>query len=457
MVSRLRGAAVPAYVLLCLTLGGSGQGIWANMVLQLLGLGLLAWAAARPAEDTPAGDQRQLLWLTVIALAVVAAQLVPLPAAVWQGLGARQPIAEGYRVLGLAAPALPISVAPYESLASLLSLIPPLAVLVASWRLAPRPALVVLALLGGTFGGILVGALQVSSPDPANSQWYFYRQSNHGVATGFFANANHMASLLVISLPFLAALLASARRKGRNAQRYSAVLALVAGAAVVIAVGIALNGSLAGYGLAVPVLLASAVIVLPGRSRALGWLAASAGLMLVVAVGWLATTPLSNSTSLRANAETSVQSRADILATSVEAVREFLPFGSGIGTFREVYAVYEDHDRLEPNTYVNHAHNDYLELALETGVPGLIVLILFLAWWGKAAWRAWRQRDGDPYARAAAIASAAILVHSLVDFPLRTAAIAACFAMSLALLVRQRPAESADESEFRPTRHVVLG
>lgn len=457
MVKGLRGAAVPAYVLLCLMLGGSGQGIWANMVLQLLGLGLLAWAAARPADDAVPKDQRQLLWLTVVALAVVAAQLVPLPAAVWQGLGARQAIADGYRVLGIAAPALPISVAPYESLASLLSLIPPLAVLVGCWRLGPRPGPLVLALLAGTFGGILVGALQVSSPDPANSQWYFYRQTNHGVATGFFANANHMASLLVVSLPFLAAILASARGKGRNAQRYSAVLALVAGGAVVIAVGIALNGSLAGYGLAVPVLLASAVIVLPGRSRALGWLAAAAGVLLIAAVGWLTTTPLSNSTSLRADAETSVQSRADILATSAQAVREFAPFGSGIGSFREVYAVYEDHDRLEPNTYVNHAHNDYLELALETGIPGMIVLVLFLAWWGSAAWRAWRQRDGDPYARAATIASAAILVHSLVDFPLRTAAIAACFAMSLALLVRQRPAESADEPELRPTRHVVLG
>ena len=177
---------------------------------------------------------------------------------------------------------------------------------------------------------------------------------------------------------------------------------------------------------------------------------------MIGAVGWLATTPLSSTSSLRANAQTSVQSRADILATSVKAVGEFMPFGSGIGTFREVYAVYEDHDRLEPNTYVNHAHNDYLELALETGIPGLIVLVLFFAWWGKAAWRAWRRSDADPYARAAAIASAAILVHSLVDFPLRTAAISACFAMSLALLVRQRRVEQRDESDLRPTRHVVL-
>ena len=448
--------AVPSYLLLCLLLGGSGQGIWANMLLQLLGLGLIAWAAVRRGGEPLAGDQRQLLGLAIVALAIAAAQLVPLPASLWQGLGGRQAIADGYRVLGMASPALPLSVAPYESLASLLALIPPLAVLVGCWRLGPRPALLIMAVLAATLGGILIGALQVSSPDPANSPWYFYRQTNYGVATGFFANANHMATLLVISLPFLAALVASSRGNRRNAQRFSAILALVAGAAVVIAVGIALNGSLAGYGLAVPALLASATIVLPGRSRALGWLAPLSGILLIGAVGWLATTPLSSSASLRANAETSVQSRAEILATSSKAVGEYLPFGSGIGTFREVYAVYEDHDRLEPNTYVNHAHNDYLELALETGVPGLVVLLLFLAWWARAAWRAWRRGESDPFARAAAIASAAILVHSLVDFPLRTAAIGACFAMSLALLVRQRRPAPPDESELRPTRHVVL-
>jgi len=457
MARRLGALAVPAYVLLCLMLGGSGQGVWANMVLQLLGLGLIVWAAAAPADQALERDQRQLAWLTVLALAIVALQLVPLPASVWQGLGARQPIAEGYRILGIPPPALPMSLAPYESLSSLLSLIPALAVLVGCWRLAPRPLLLVGAVLAATFGGILIGALQVSSPDPAASRWYFYPQTNYGVATGFFANANHMATLLVISLPFLAAVLAAARGRGRNAHRYSAILALVAGGAIVVAVGIALNGSLAGYGLAPPVLLASALIVLPGRSRAFGWLAPVTGVLLIAAVGWLATTPLSSSSSLRANAETSVQSRADILATSAKAVGEFLPFGSGIGSFQQVYAVYEDHDRLDPTTYVNHAHNDYLELALETGVPGIVVLLLFFAWWGRAAWRAWRRRDADPYTQAAAVATAAILVHSLVDFPLRTAAVEACFALSLALLSRRRTAAAADRSELRPTRHVVLG
>jgi len=212
---------------------------------------------------------------------------------------------------------------------------------------------------------------------------------------------------------------------------------------------------LAGYGLAVPVLFGSALIVLPNRSGPFRWLAPLAAVLLIASVGWLATTPLSGGNVLRANAETSLQSRQEILRVSTRATTDFMPWGSGLGSFSRIYAVYEDHDRLDPTTSVNHVHNDYVELALETGVPGLIVLALFLLWWFRSAWRAWTAPEPDPYARAAAIASLAILIHSAVDFPLRTAAIGACFAMCLALLVRVRR-EAAEEPQLRPTRHVVV-
>ena len=457
MASRLREGVAPAYLFACLILGGSGQGVWANMALQLLGLALIAWAALTTDPDKVTGEQRQLLWLILLALAIILVQLIPLPPDMWRQLGPRHVIAEGFGILGMPLPSLPLSVAPYQSISSLLSLIPPLAMLAALLRISCRPLMLVLALVAGTFAGILLGALQVSSPDASTSAWYIYEETNFGLATGFFANANHMADLLVVTLPFLAALLARAGHGGRNVQRYSAAVALVAGAALVIAVGIALNGSLAGYGLAVPVIVASTMIMLPGRSGAFRWLPALSAILLIAAAGWLATTPLSSDNSLRSNAQTSVQSRAEILRTSVKAAADFMPFGSGIGSFERVYALYEDHDRLDPTTYVNHAHDDYVELALETGAPGLIVLALFLAWWARVVWRAWRPADPNPYAQAASVATAAILIHSLVDFPLRTAAIGACFAMCLALLIRPKSDAAADSSELRPTRHVVVG
>jgi O-antigen ligase len=297
----------------------------------------------------------------------------------------------------------------------------------------------------------LLGVLQVSSGNPDTSPWYLYAESSFGVASGFFANANHMATLMIATLPFLAALYASSR--STNRQRSSAVLVLVLGVGLVIFVGILLNRSLAAYGLTPPVLAASVLILLGQRSRWRGWTLLIAGLLLIAAAVVLATSSV-RSSQFESDAPTSVQTRQEMLSTTARAVRDFMPWGSGLGSFRSVYQLYEDPARVT-NTYVIHAHNDYAELALETGLPGIMLVLLFLGWWSRASWRAWFG-DGGPYARAASIASAAILVHSLVDFPLRTAAIATVFAMCLALLSERRPQPVQTRSDLWPTRHVVV-
>jgi O-antigen ligase len=447
----LRSALAPAYLLLCLILGGSGQGIWANMLLQLTGIAIIAWSAAVPAAEPLTQRARQLLWIALIALAVIALQLVPLPASVWPHLGGRAELADGYRLLGLATPSMQISLVPYASLATLLKLIPPIAVFCAIVRLkAYRPSWLALALVVGTFAGILLGVLQVANPDPESSHWYPYAYSNFGVATGFFANANHMAILLVVTLPFVASLVASMR--GPNTDRYSGAIALGAGAALVIVVGLALNRSLAGYGLGIPVLLATLLIIIREGMAARHWIAGATALLMAGAVTALVISPAGERGY---GAEASVSSRAAITETTLRATADFLPLGSGLGTFRPVYRLYEDHERISV-VEINHAHNDYAELILELGVAGIILILLFLAWWVIAVWRVWSFSDSGPFARAASIASAAILVHSIVDFPLRTAAISAVFAMCLALLTERPKGRGTDRPDLWPTRHVVM-
>jgi O-antigen ligase len=439
----------------CLILGGSAQGIWANMLLQLAGIAIIAWSAGARSDTGEALSRpaRQLLLIGAAAIAIVGLQMIPLPPSLWSSLGPRHMLAEGYRVLGMRVPALPLSVTPAQSLDSLLGIIPPLAVFCAMVRLkAYRPLWIAGALLAGTFAGILIGALQVASSGGPDSGWYLYSETNYGLAVGFFANANHMAILLVITLPFLAAIAASGRRD--NMQRYSAIVALTVGVALVILVGLALNGSLAGYGLALPVVAASLLIVLPPNSRLRIWAVVASGVLLIAAIAALQSTSIGSS-RIGQDATTSVQSREQILTTTHEAIHDFFPLGSGLGSFRQVYQLYEHPDQVT-NEYVIHAHNDYVELALETGLAGIIVILVFLAWWAGAVWRVWRTAEAGPYARAAAIASAAILAHSLVDFPLRTAAIAASFAMCLALLADRRAPAPREASELRPARHVVF-
>lgn len=450
MPSAVRSAVAPVYLFACLVLGGSAQGIWQNMVLQLAGVGILAWAAVAKADEPLGSSAKALLFLAVAAFLVVMLQLVPLPPGIWAH-GIRSRIAEGFTILGQTVPSLPISLSPYESFSTLLCLIPPLAVFCAITRLkAYRAAWLAAAMLSGTIAGILLGALQVAAPD---SPWYLYPETNRGFAVGFFANADHMASLLLITLPFVAALAAAGRTGPKH--RYPALLTILAAAIVLLLVGILLNGSLAAYTLVVPVIAASLLVVLPPRKSLRPIIAAVGALSVIVAVTVLSTSSIGG-TRIGQHASSSVQSRKVILATMTKAIGDYMPFGSGLGSFLRVYRTYESPDAVS-NEYVIHAHNDYAELVLELGVAGLVLIFLFLAWWVVAVLAVWRSNIVNPFASAGSIASAALLVHSLVDFPLRTAALSACFAMCLALLGERRLSDRQEPGELRPSRHIVIG
>ena len=453
MSSTGRQLVIPLYLFFCLLLGGSAQGVWGNMVLQLLGVAIIAWALIDPPKEKANKPARQLLVLALAAIAIILVQLIPLPAALWTALGPRESVVDGYRILGLAVPALPISLTPYRTIDSLLAAIPPLAILLGVVRLkAFRPVYAPAAIIAGVVAGIGLSALQVSTAEASGSPWYLYPITNFGLGVGFFANANHMATLLLISLPFIAALVPAAR--GSHVQRYSAFVAITAALALLVLIGIGLNRSLAGYGLVLPVVLGSLMIVVGRNRRWRNILGLSAMLLLAVAVTGIATTGI-GSGRLGGEAKESSSSRAEILKPTITITRDFLPLGTGLGSFRQVYAMHENPDRVT-TTYVIHAHNDYAEWAMETGLSGIIVMILFLAWWARAVTNVWRDADSSAFAKAASIASAAILAHSLVDFPLRTSAIAATFAFCLALLADRRSPQAAHAGDLRPTRHVTI-
>lgn len=456
MANRSRAFIIPGYIFAGLILGGSAQGLWQNMVLQLAGIVIIACSALDKANEPLAPSARQLLYIGALGISVAALQLVPLPSSVWTDLGPRNAVARGFQTLGMRLPGEPLSLSPAAGLDSLLKIIPPLALVCAMVRLREyRPQWLAGALIAGAIAGIALGALQVASfrPNSAEqSSWYLYADTNPGRGVGFFANANHMATLLVITIPFLAALIAVGRRS--SAQGYSAIIAAAVGLAIVVFVGIALNGSLAGYGLAVPVVAASSLIILPSSNRFRTWVAALAALLVIASISAIEETSIGGG-QLGTTATTSVQSRAEILSTTSRAIGEFMPFGTGLGSFERVYPLYERPEHVT-STFVVHAHNDYFELVLELGIAGIVLLVLFLAWWAVAVWRVWRTPERGPFARAAAIASAAILVHSLVDFPLRTAAISTCFAMCLGLLAGSRASVRSDSTELRRTRHVVI-
>lgn len=445
---------VPVYLFLCLLLGGaSAAGFMSNLLLQLIALPIILFSLLVHRRTPLSRPARALLLLSAGIVAVLLVQLIPMPPAIWSALPGRQAVAAGYQLLGLPLPWLPLTLAPERALATVLWILPAAAVLLGIIRWgAFRASWIAVVIVAVALVSIFVGAGQVADAD---SPLYFYRVTNYGVAVGFFANANHLATLMVVAIPFGVALLLgrpSSRRE--TSDRRSGRMVMLVAVLGVLAVGLLINWSLAGIGLAVPVAGASLLLVRwKKRKISLKWVVPGIAGLTLASVAVILLAPIGNNLT-GDEARSSAVSRQTSISTTLSAAVDYLPFGSGLGSFQEVYRSYEDPAAVE-RIFMNHAHSDLSEVLLELGIPGAILVVLFLIWWAARTMALWKA-GGDVYGRAASIASGAILAHSLVDYPLRTAAIAAVFAACCALMVepRQRGAPlSAGRDADRP-RHL---
>jgi O-antigen ligase len=130
--------------------------------------------------------------------------------------------------------------------------------------------------------------------------------------------------------------------------------------------------------------------------------------------------------------------RLQIVRDSLHLVAEHPFLGSGLGTFT---AVYPQVRTFPTDLFVNAAHNDYVQLAVETGLFGMLCTAAFLYLVFHNALRhihRARQSWFSAVTLAAMVGCVALLVHSLVDFNLEIPANAATFAF-LAGLASARP------------------
>lgn len=453
---RLRQLVGPAYFLACLLLGGSTQNVWFTAALQLAAVVILAWAVIEGPIEPLTRDAQRLIVLAAALLGLVAVHLVPLPPSLWQSLPGRGLVSQGLKQLGLAPGWQPLSLVPYDTITTSLTLLPPLAMLAAVLvlRAYTRPGMAVALFIGAALG-LALGRLQIGGSEAVSERFYIQPEHNMGTASGFFANPNHMATLLLITLPFVTALAGwGLDMFGGRSSRGRACLLLGGAGALLVIIGLTLNGSLAGLGLSIPVVLLSVLMfVRPSRwvRNGIFVAAAIAGLACVVVIA----TSL-NRNSFNGHTSSSIATRQEFFATGIKVAADYFPVGSGIGTFVPVYRIREGGRTSDLTIYVNHAHDDYLELLIETGLPGVALLMVFFLWWGSVVLRLMRTPDGDLFARAGAIASLVIFIHSIVDYPLRTSAIAVSLAMALSLLVLPKLHRSSAETELRPTRHVKI-
>ena len=99
-------------------------------------------------------------------------------------------------------------------------------------------------------------------------------------------------------------------------------------------------------------------------------------------------------------------------------IRDYFPIGSGLGGFDPMFRMQEPFALLKP-TYFNHAHNDFLEIVLDAGLPGLVLLIGGLGWCFWTSVVAWRNKH-DMLPKLGSATMLLLIAGSLFDYPLRT-------------------------------------
>lgn len=451
---RIWSWSVLGSLLIALCAGGSPRyGSYTDVPLELASLPLIFFAVLRIAKQPLNRARIAAFAICAAVLVFPLIQLVPLPPALWTALPGRQFVLDVFEAARIDTPWMPLSLSPPATLRSFLSLFPPLAVFLAVLTLTHHERRIgTLIIIAFGIVSVVLGLAQLAAGPESSLR--LYEVTNEASAVGFFANRNHYAALLYCVMPLTAAWMIHLVR-GEGLQRWIAVaMTVVIYGALILGLGMA--ASRAGILLAMVAILTSLLLAWRTREhqkrrQASKWVFAAGllGIFIVLQFG------LAGILS-RLDRDPLEDGRVIIAQVTLRAASSVFPIGSGIGTFIPYYAMFETVEDLGP-AYINHAHNDWLELWMEGSVPALLIELAFLAWFCVMLFRTWRKGDGLDWllARAASISAALLLLHSAVDYPLRTAALASFFAFACAAMLdlpkhqvrrsRGKPSKSAEE------------
>jgi len=386
----------------------------------LLGAGLMALAGQGGQGAWGQGRARAgLLLLAASPLWVALLQLLPLPIDVWAALPGRALYQDLLAVVQMPQPAWrAASLTPAATWASVLAGIP----VVACFVLALSCSAGQLRLLTRIWIGLALVQALLGLAQLGNFELLFF-DANTNRVIGTFANPNHFANFLAMTLPLVVLEIRQVINDASAHHHRVGHAGLLWGVLLfVLLAAVLASSSRGGIGTALLVTLA-ATLLLPGRHGAqadLRWrLWALAALLLVavasVGLGWLERFQgdlLSDDASFRGL----------MRAATWAGALEFWPLGSGLGSYGMVFP------RFQPamvTGFVEYAHSDYVQLLMECGAL-FVVLAALLLWLlaRQASWlvpRAVRAHGHNPHEQlmmACGLGLLALLLHSWLDFNL---------------------------------------
>ena len=259
---------------------------------------------------------------------------------------------------------------------------------------------------------------------PSDKLYWLRKPYFGGWIYGPYVNHNHYAGLMEMLTP-VPLVIALSRRCSTQARWMAGI------AASVMASSILFSGSRGGMIAFAAEIALLAILLLRhnARSKTMGAMAAFVLLTLALAL-WMGDSELIQrlvSIHSQARSELSGGTRLTIDRDALRMFAQKPLLGWGLGSFPEVYPQFRS---FYTNLSVDHAHNDYLELLVETGMAGFLVVVWFLIVTFRAAAKKLRHHEwatNDLAALAALLGITGILVHSLVDFNLQIPANAAIF------------------------------
>jgi O-antigen ligase len=378
-----------------------------------------------------------LLGFAAAVLVIVVIHLIPLPPTMWNALPGRQLMVEVDSVARLGDVWRPIAMVPQGAWNAFYALFAPLATLLIGIQLLPEQRLnLIPVLLGiGAFSGF-IGMLQAIGP--VEGPLYFYRITSNGSAVGMFANPNHQAIMLATMFPMLSTYASTGIKNVEQARRKLWVACTIGAALIPL---ILVTGSRAGLLVAILGLVSATFLYRktslnhPAKRRVIRFdprYAITA--FCVLCMGALTVVMSRTATFERLLAvDRAEELRFRIWGPIARMAWLYFPFGSGAGSFVEVYQIHEPYDLLNP-TYLNHAHNDFLELYMTFGLFGMLLLAGAVLAMARVAWRVLRPavHASDVMLPRLGLAVISIVaVGSIGDYPLRTPLLACVFVVAL--------------------------